>query len=330
MRLCTLPDLQFPTQNLVSCLDECGIRTEIDLLFSATTIDIFRRLPAGTTTLAQLDDFKGLVAELAAAPGLTAESLIDTYAQDHTELLSGSPLLDQLLSGITGPRQLLEVSGDRGSGKTSLVLYLILRHLVSRPQSSVLWIDTTGDFSVPWAAEMLESMENLDGTDALDRLQIAHAFEVDTVFQVLEGVKTSHNNPSNAPTVRAIVVDNIASILSPLLSPVSFQGHAIMTTLMRQLRGMAQNSSMTIFVLNNSVAVDSSQLRIRKPALGPSFTFMTDATLWCAVAHSKDDDHKKHVLQLYRTKISARKELCAFRIRGGIVEDWDVVEGDGP
>jgi RAD51-like protein 3 len=37
----------------------------------------------------------------------------------------------------------------------SLLLQLALHHLVHHPQSSVLWIDTTGDFSAVRAAEIL-------------------------------------------------------------------------------------------------------------------------------------------------------------------------------
>jgi len=51
MRLAALPNL---SSNLVSGLEQCGIRTEADLLFSGSTLDVFRRLPAETTTLKEL------------------------------------------------------------------------------------------------------------------------------------------------------------------------------------------------------------------------------------------------------------------------------------
>ncbi|KAF7331876.1 p-loop containing nucleoside triphosphate hydrolase protein [Mycena kentingensis (nom. inval.)] len=242
--------------------------------------------------------------------------MLKSYTDDD-DLLSGLPRFDQFLSGLTGKRRVLEISGERASGKTVgqdiainsspttalqfLVLHLVLRYLVDTPSASVLWIDTTSDFSVSWAAEILSGLAGSEPSDALDRLQICQAFEVETVFQALDTVPTS--NLSNTPSMRVVVIDTVTTLLSPLLSPMP-QGHAIMTALMRQLRVVARNA--TVFVINDTVAVDAKQPKIRKPALGPSFTFMTDATLWLASVgdRGEDDGSTSHVVQLYRTKIT--------------------------
>jgi hypothetical protein len=113
-----------------------------------------------------------------------------------------------------------------------------------------------------------------------------------------------------------------------------------MTGFMRQLRAFAQIFSMTVFVrrlrslilhdyltirqvVNNSAAFTpfvagsvSNNPNIRKPALGPSFTFLTDATLWLALCGDDTDLHErnvgiectKHVAQVYRSKIT----VCFF------------------
>ncbi|KAJ7228957.1 P-loop containing nucleoside triphosphate hydrolase protein, partial [Mycena pura] len=334
MRLAALPDLP---SNLVSGLEQCGIRTEADLLFSGSTLDVFRRLPAETTTLKELAKLMALVAEAASAPGQSAAALVeaDVESDCNNDFLSGLPQLDQALSGLTAPRRLIEVSGNKGSGKTSLLLRLVLHHLVFRPQSSVLWVDTTVDFSVVRAGEILDSFGIPGASTALERLQVCQAFEVDTVFQVLEDMSTwciSH------PTkIRAVVVDSVTSLLGPLLSPVSSQGHAIMTGFMRQLRVLAQTYCITVFVVNNSAAFTplvpgsaSNNPNIRKPALGPSFTFMTDATLWLALCREtayaeagalavEETECTKHVVQVYRSKITASKPLCTFKMRRGII-----------
>jgi RAD51-like protein 3 len=135
-------------------------------------------------------------------------------------------------------------------------------------------------------------------------------------------------------------VDSVTPLFGPILSPVSSQGHAIMTGFMRQLRAFAQIFSMTVFVrrlrslifhdyliirqvVNNSAAFTpfvassvSNNPNIRKPALGPSFTFLTDATLWLALCGDDTDLHErnvgiectKHVAQVYRSKIT----VCFF------------------
>ncbi|KAJ7507452.1 hypothetical protein B0H11DRAFT_1967133 [Mycena galericulata] len=325
---------------LVSSLEKCGIRTEADLLFSGSIRDIFRRLPAGTTTLSELAEVTALVAKLTSVAGHSAAELMEASGSNEDYFLSGLPRLDKLLQGLSTTCRLIEVSGDKGSGKTvssgnSFLLYLVLRHLVERPQSGVLWIDTTGDFSAVRAGEILEVFDGPGASTALERLQISLAFEVDAVHQVLEDLRLSltSNHPPDVK-IRGIVVDTVTSLFSPILSPVSSQGHAIMTGFMRQLRAFAQSFSVSVFVVNNSTAFSpfipgatSNNPNIRKPALGPSFTFLTDATFWLALCREDSDPPEthtenectKHIAQLYRSKMTASKALCAFKIRQGIL-----------
>jgi RAD51-like protein 3 len=113
MRLRSLAPL--PT-NLVSSLDECGIKTETDLLFSNTTVDVFRKLPPGTTSLHELNNYTALVAERASAFHTRADDLLELKPFYH-DLVTGVPELDSLLAGLGGS-QVLEIAGDKDSGKT--------------------------------------------------------------------------------------------------------------------------------------------------------------------------------------------------------------------
>ncbi|KAJ7095090.1 P-loop containing nucleoside triphosphate hydrolase protein [Mycena belliarum] len=322
---------------LVSSLETCGIRTDTDLLFSASPFDILRRLPPGSTTLSELKQVTALVAKLASGSGHSAADLLSlTHTERSGEaFLSGIPQLDELLCGLATPCRLIEVSGCKGSGTTSLLLHLVLRHLVHQPKSGVLWVDSTGDFSAARAAEILELG---DGARAvLDRLQISVAFEVDVVHEVLEELRLSLTLTPGI-RIRGIVVDTVTALLGPNLSPVSAQGHSIMTGLMRRLRAFAQSYSITVFVVNNSTAYTPFVARstfnnpsIRKPALGPSFAFLTDATLWLAEVRNEGPDQQehtgdectKHVAQVYRSKVTASNTLCSFKIRRGIIEPFD-------
>ncbi|KAF8211447.1 P-loop containing nucleoside triphosphate hydrolase protein [Mycena galopus ATCC 62051] len=319
--------------HLVSGLETCGIRTDADLLFSGSTLEIFRRLPPGTTTLRELARCTALVANLASVPGQSAADLMKDPNDD--DLLSGLPQLDEILHGLATPGHLIEISGDKGSGKTSLLLQLVLNHLVHHLQSSVLWIDTTGDFSAARAAGILELCDPPGASLALERLQVCVAFEVDAVHEVLEELRLSLgvSTPPQCRT-RAIVLDTVTPLFGPLLSPVSSQGHAIMTGSMRQLRAFAQFLSLTVFVVNDSAAFtpfvpgsSSNNSKIRKPALGPSFTFLTDATLWLALCGDDADLHgqdagiecTKHVAQVYRSKVTVSQVCRTFKIRQGVL-----------
>lgn len=117
--------------DLVACLDAIDIRTEIDLLFSIPTFDIFRRLPRGTISLQELTDYTDLVAELCAAPAISGSDLLSLEIElqrNAVELISGNRELDEVLAGLSGGR-VIEISGDRGTGKSARSLYFLFSYL---------------------------------------------------------------------------------------------------------------------------------------------------------------------------------------------------------
>jgi len=106
--------------DLVVALESIQIRTETDLLFSAPLADIHKRLPAATVSLQMLIELVELVTELCAASGQSSLDLLDLDEQctaQGKELSCGNQGVDVLLRGLCG-RKVIEISGDKGSGKT--------------------------------------------------------------------------------------------------------------------------------------------------------------------------------------------------------------------
>lgn len=107
--------------DLVAALEGCGIRTDADLLFSGTPIDILQRLPPRVVGLADLKTYIALVAESASARGIRGDELHTEQLQRRhvydTDMTCGVDELDALVNGFGGGR-VFEISGDRGSGKT--------------------------------------------------------------------------------------------------------------------------------------------------------------------------------------------------------------------
>jgi len=295
--------------------------------------DIFRSLPAGTVTLRDLTKYVDAVAEKASAPGISGAKLLDLDMQaqeNDSDLQSGVPELDELLGGFGG-RRVIEISGDKQSGKTALALHVVLRHLAYHDQSCISWIDTTGDFSIDRAIQLLDSYATQAASTALERLQVSLAFDVHAVQEVLDELGYSLNSDASAPKVDCIVVDAITPLLGPLLSGISAQGHAIMDGLMRELRALAQKHFLSVLVINNTTSSYPSNPQsvfkstIRKPALGPSFTALTDATLWLSqcnpasgepVSHC-DDGNTTHVAEVFRSRTNASNTWCSFKIYQG-------------
>ncbi|KIY44136.1 P-loop containing nucleoside triphosphate hydrolase protein [Fistulina hepatica ATCC 64428] len=277
------------SSDIVTALNAVGIRTDTDVLCLPLS-ELCQRLPAFTRK--QLREFVHAVSALSAPPGRTAMDLLlldSDESLDTTTLETGVAHIDTLLGGGFSRKHVYEVSGDTGSGKTSLALNLVLRHLSLQPSSSALWIDTIGAFSAERATKIV-SKYTKNSTLVLDRLHVSLAFDVGNVLSIVHTLE-SH---LSSPNLSCIIIDAITPLLAPLFSAVSSHGHAIMTDMMRQLRNIASRRSLTIIesflnVINNSTSSHVSDIFSiysahtgRKPSLGPSFTFLTDATIWLA------------------------------------------------
>lgn len=107
---------------LLSALDELGIKTDADLIFYGEPMELYKKLPLGTVTLAELTKTIENVVRYVAAPGTRGDLLLQKVEQNleecpPEEYISGVPELDKLTNGFGGSR-VMEISGDRGSGKT--------------------------------------------------------------------------------------------------------------------------------------------------------------------------------------------------------------------
>ncbi|KAG1860555.1 hypothetical protein C8R48DRAFT_673766 [Suillus tomentosus] len=136
---------------------------------------------------------------------------------------------------------------------------------------------------------------------------------------------------ANSPMDR-LVLDFITSFLLRSLSAVSSQGHAIMTTFIHRVRELARTFGIIIMVINGTSAAapfnQSSAFAstIRKPAFaqGPSFTFMTDCTLWSS--KTKDIPNREGPFEGYarRTILFASDFHLSstWRTSGGSRTSW--------
>lgn len=116
---------------LVAALDNsCGIRTDTDILFFDSGLDIIKRLPLGTVTFSDLEKFTQLVAERASAPGRRGDQILAETSgrnEKHFRASCGVLELDDLVGGFGGSR-VIEISGDKGSGKTVRLTEVCLRY----------------------------------------------------------------------------------------------------------------------------------------------------------------------------------------------------------
>ncbi|KIK99168.1 hypothetical protein PAXRUDRAFT_823068 [Paxillus rubicundulus Ve08.2h10] len=317
--------------DFVAALESCGIKTDIDLLFSGTTIEVLQRLPPGVVTLADLEKYTGLVAESASAPGIRGDKQyadeLRRHHEEATDLASGVGELDALVGGF-GNSRVFEISGEKGSGKTALALQIALRLLVAHTQASVLWMDTTGDFSVERTTQVARQLDGEGSATALERLQVSLVLNIESAQAVLEDLRYSLAVSALEPRVYLVVIDTVTPLLGPSLSAISSHGHAMMTAFMQHLRTLARTYSLTFLVMNNTAAstphnpISAFSSTSRKPALGPSFMFLTDCTLWLAnhgAADNAEAGSTTHVAEVFRSRTTRSRTWCAFKIQQGLL-----------
>ncbi|KAI6102182.1 P-loop containing nucleoside triphosphate hydrolase protein [Pisolithus sp. B1] len=331
MRLRTL----VPTipADLVSAFESCGIKTDTDLLFfDGSNLELFAKLPRGlVVTCGELEKYVSLVAERASPPGIRGDEELEAalckQRENALELSSGVGELDKLVGGFGGGR-VFEISGEQGSGKTALALQISLRLLIAQPDTSVLWVDTRGDFSVGRTARVASELGAENVSAVLERLEVALALSIEDaqvlVSDLRERADVGHALPERL--VRCVVMDSITPLLAPSLSNISAQGHATMTTFMQDLRDFARTHYFTFLVVNDTSAVvqqnsdTTFSSATRKPALGPSFAFLTDCTLWLSKhGDIEGESASMHEIEVIRSRMTQSKTWCTFKIRRGVL-----------
>ncbi|VDB83793.1 unnamed protein product [Peniophora sp. CBMAI 1063] len=328
--------------DLFEGLQSIRIHTAQDFLFASMPV-LFHRLPAGCTTLHELNEIHAHVLGLCGAQGISGDILYEMETTENSEIFRVTSPVTQLNDlvggdfGGSGRGKVLEISGDTGSGKTALALHLVLLYLCSREDVSALWLDSVGDFSVERPSSLLTQYEGPAKSSVLDRLRVALAFEPDAAYPILAELHNTLTMGTD-PCPRVLVVDTISALLGPHLSATSSEGHAMMADLMRTLRTIANAHGLCILVLNNSTKClpyneeSNFKTTLRKPQLGPSFTFLTDATLWLdklypdaetAALESEGREGELRVAEVFRSRISPSGTYCLFRMRGGHISAYE-------
>uniref|UniRef100_A0A8C2V0R0 RAD51 paralog D n=1 Tax=Chinchilla lanigera TaxID=34839 RepID=A0A8C2V0R0_CHILA len=109
---------------------------------------------------------------------------------------------------------------------------------------------------------------------ALQRIQVAHAFDIFQMLDQLQDLRgtVAQQVSGSSGTVKVVVVDSVAAVVSPLLGGQQREGLALMMQLARELKTLARDLGVAVVVTNHMTRDrDSGRL---KPALGRSWSFV--------------------------------------------------------
>lgn len=104
--------------HLLDALADISVTSDADLIFAGTPMELYKRLPLGTVSLKELEKCISDVVAYISAAGVRGDKLLtESERTDPEQWGCGLWRVDQLVGGF-GPGRVIEVSGDRGSGKT--------------------------------------------------------------------------------------------------------------------------------------------------------------------------------------------------------------------
>ena len=169
---------------------------------------------------------------------------------------------DALMGGLS-PGQLVEFAGPISSGKSQFC-HLIAKNIANSLPDTVLYVSTGGSFS----AKRLASFEP---TGIPSNISILECFDIDDLACAIDNADFSN--------VSVLIIDSVASLLSPLLGKGQSQGYIQMFETIGKITGLMRAHSFCTIVTN--YAVKSSDVSAQlKPALGEYWSVLPTQRLF--------------------------------------------------
>uniref|UniRef100_A0A8C5XFL0 DNA repair protein RAD51 homolog 4 n=1 Tax=Microcebus murinus TaxID=30608 RepID=A0A8C5XFL0_MICMU len=255
------------TQDMVQLLGSRGIKTVVDLV-SANLEEVAQK--CGLSYKQSSGKLEGL--QLQWVPWFRKapkESDLGAYT-----VLSTSGL-DKLLDTGLYTGEVTEIVGGPGSGKTQVCL-CVAANVAHGLQQNVVYVDSSGGLTASRLLQLLQArtQDEEEQAGALQRIQVVHAFDIFQVLNVLQDLRgtLAQQVTSSSGTVKVVVVDSVAAVVSPLLGGQQREGFALMMQLARELKTLARDLGTAVVVTNHMTRDrDSGKL---KPALGRSWSFV--------------------------------------------------------
>lgn len=187
-------------------------------------------------------------------------------------LSTGHPRLDELLDSGLFTGELTELAGSPGTGKTQ-VCFGVTVHIAHHLKQGVVFIDTTGGISAARLQHMLQA-EGSSAEEQLASLQRIHVFRVFDVLALLDCLynlrRTGLQQVSvGGASVRAVIVDSVSAVISPLLGARHTEGMSLMAQVGAVLKAMVKDFNLAALVTNHVTRGGSEGVR---PGLGVSWS----------------------------------------------------------
>ncbi|XP_024535226.1 DNA repair protein RAD51 homolog 4 isoform X2 [Selaginella moellendorffii] len=230
-------------------------------------------------------------------------------------LSTGFESLDSLLKGGLKDGTITELVGPSSSGKTQLCMHSAAC-VAYHHKFSVAYVDASSSFSAERVLQMMcgrrcssIAIED-DVKEAMRRIFCFKVYDVHGLLEVLHSLYDPASSFPGPVHLRLVIVDCLASVLSPILGGNNAQGHTLMMSVAQILKSIAINRNICVLITNNTVAAEDEEL---KPALGESWKSVPHVRLMLAKDH---DNNSCTVTLLKHTSLACDAEVTFCFDRG--------------
>nr|XP_012644526.1 DNA repair protein RAD51 homolog 4 isoform X1 [Microcebus murinus] len=211
------------TQDMVQLLGSRGIKTVVDLV-SANLEEVAQKCGLSYKALVALR--RVLLAQFSAFP-FNGADLYEELKTSTAILSTGIGSLDKLLDTGLYTGEVTEIVGGPGSGKTQVCL-CVAANVAHGLQQNVVYVDSSGGLTASRLLQLLQArtQDEEEQAGALQRIQVVHAFDIFQVLNVLQDLRgtLAQQVTSSSGTVKVVVVDSVAAVVSPLLGGQQREG----------------------------------------------------------------------------------------------------------
>uniref|UniRef100_A0A669PDV7 RAD51 paralog D n=1 Tax=Phasianus colchicus TaxID=9054 RepID=A0A669PDV7_PHACC len=211
------------TEEMIQLLRANNIRTVVDFV-SSDLEDVAQNCSLSYKALVAVR--RVLLAQFSAFPTNGAD-LYEELKSSTAILPTGSSSLDQLLDAGLYTGEVTELAGAPGSGKTQVCLSIAASVSLGLRQH-VVFLDSTGGFTASRLYQMLQARveDKEEQLEALQRVQVVRVFDVYEMLRALHEVRDclSQQVGSSAGPLKAVLIDSVSAVLSPLLGGRQSEG----------------------------------------------------------------------------------------------------------
>ncbi|XP_033748704.1 DNA repair protein RAD51 homolog 4-like [Pecten maximus] len=301
------------TESVHGRLREAGIKTVSDLIVAdIETLSQSTEIPYKELLALR----RVLLAQNASFP-VSGKDMYETAMTSISILTTGCNRVDNLLDGGLYTGEVTEIAGEIAAGKTQFCM-TCASTVICRAKQNVYYIDTCGALSVERVLQIAEHSGQEIQESTFQRMRCHQAFDIFSLLSELENLRCQILQQTDGfySNMKLLVVDNLASVIYPVLGGQQMDGHGLMVTLSRKLKQLAVDCSIAVLITNNVVGGDWD--RTRSAALGKT---------WSHVPHTRiiitTNNGQRQISLVKSSKMKTNSSVSCVITEAGVCNSAD-------